>query len=268
MSLTREAFDRIRDAIISGRLDFGEPLSETQVARALGMSKAPVRAALIELKDKGLVNIVPQAGTYVFSPTADDIMTLSSFRALLENAAVHEAMAARPKALLARLDEAIAKMTHAVAVRKWEIYNAADTAYHHAFLQEADNPYLLKAYQLVDGALEATRVRFHGNAGIRERSYDEHIEIATLLRSGNMAKATKLLREHILRITELRHPLPSVQNKASRKDYSSIRNYFEVFNPSSRGRERATGNAPGRKALRDKSADRPKSPRGTGAQAK
>jgi DNA-binding GntR family transcriptional regulator len=66
MSMTSEAFDRIRDAIVSGGLEFGEPLSETQIAKALGMSKAPVRAAFIELRDKGLVTVVPQSGTYVF----------------------------------------------------------------------------------------------------------------------------------------------------------------------------------------------------------
>ena len=64
MSLTREAFERIREAIVSGALEFGEPLSETQIAKALGMSKAPVRAAFMELRDKGMVNIVPQSGTY------------------------------------------------------------------------------------------------------------------------------------------------------------------------------------------------------------
>ncbi len=49
MSLTKVALDRIRDAIVSGALEFGEQLSETQIAKALGMSKAPVRAAVIEL---------------------------------------------------------------------------------------------------------------------------------------------------------------------------------------------------------------------------
>jgi DNA-binding GntR family transcriptional regulator len=51
MSLTTDAFERVRDAIVSGGLDLGEPLSETQIAKALSMSKAPVRAAFIELRD-------------------------------------------------------------------------------------------------------------------------------------------------------------------------------------------------------------------------
>src|SRR5882724_2963792 len=122
MSMTTEAFERIRDAIVSGGLEFGEPLSETQIAKALGMSKAPVRAAFIELKDKGLVTIVPQSGTYVFSPTAEDVRTLSHFRALLENEALREAMKHRADVLLVRLDDAIARMKRALAAKNYEAY--------------------------------------------------------------------------------------------------------------------------------------------------
>ena len=63
MSLSKLAFTRIRDAIVSGDLAFGERLSEVQIAEALEMSKAPVRTAFLELRDRRLVTIVPQAGT-------------------------------------------------------------------------------------------------------------------------------------------------------------------------------------------------------------
>src|SRR5262245_9618098 len=133
MSLTREAFERIKDAIVAGDLEFGEHLSESQIANALGMSKAPVRAAFLELKDKGLVTIVPQSGTYVFQPTPDDVRTLSQFRALLENEAVLQAIAHRAGPLLSRLDNAIEQMKHARAANDWNIYRRADSSYHLAF---------------------------------------------------------------------------------------------------------------------------------------
>ena len=47
------------------------------------MSKAPVRAAFTDLRDMGLVSIVPQAGTYVFTPTRKDVEEMSHFRAML-----------------------------------------------------------------------------------------------------------------------------------------------------------------------------------------
>ena len=58
------------NAIVTGKFEFGERLSEEQIARALGMSKAPVRAAFTDLRDMGLVSIVPQAGTYVIHANA------------------------------------------------------------------------------------------------------------------------------------------------------------------------------------------------------
>ena len=255
MSLTTDAFERIRNAIISGRLDFGEPLSETQIANALGMSKAPVRAALIELKDKGLVNIVPQAGTYVFSPSAEDVRTLSHFRLLLEREAMHEAMKLRPAVLLARLDEAVATMKRAVSAKNWEMYTAADTAYHLAILQESGNPHLLKAYQLADGAHEAMRVRLQKGAGIRDRSFAEHVSMAKLLRIGKITDALKILRAHILHINESLHTLPATPDKVSRKEYSSLRNYVEIFSRSQSGNGQGGGEETLRPMVSAKSRD-------------
>ena len=230
MSLTREAFERIRDAIVSGSLEFGEPLSETQIAKALGMSKAPVRAAFMELRDMGLVTIVPQSGTYVFSPTAEDVRTLSHFRALLEDAAVREAFERNRKRMLDRLEDATLRMRHAVAAQDWEIYRRADSAFHLAFLEESDNRYLAKAYNLGALALEALRVRLQrGQNNFRERSFSEHLDIVRLLRAGEVDRACGLLRTHILIINDSLDTFPLNPQKGSRKDQPLARNYPEIF---------------------------------------
>jgi DNA-binding GntR family transcriptional regulator len=254
MSLTREAFERIRDAIVSGGLEFGEHLSETQIANALGMSKAPVRAAFMELKDKGLVTIVPQSGTYVFSPTPEDVRTLSHLRALLENEAVREAMKHQPSRLLTKLDEAIAQMKGARAMKDWDVYRKADSRFHLAFLEECDNRYLMNAYHLGAAALEALRVRLQrGQNNFREQSFNEHIDMAKLLRAGKIDDACAILRSHILIINDSLHTFPLDPQKTVRKGQSPARDYAEVFShprrrdggPASFGPDRA---AAGRKS--------------------
>lgn len=207
MSLTEKAYQRIRGAIVQGEIAFGEQLSETQIGKVLGMSKAPVRAAFIRLKDRGLVNIVPQSGTYVFSPTAEDVRGLSHLRAVLENEALHEAMKLRPARLLERLDAAVADMKTAVAAKDWPAYGEADNAYHRAIIEECGNPYLAKAYGSGAAALEALRVRLQAG-GLRERSIGEHIEMAKLLRARQVEKAARLLRVHILVINDSLDVLP------------------------------------------------------------
>ena len=233
MSLTREAFEQILDAIISGALEFGEPLSETQIAKALGMSKAPVRAAFMELRDKGMVNIIPQSGTYVFSPTEDDVRMLSSFRALLEDEAVRLANKRSGPRLWVRLDEAIARMRRAVAIKDWNGYRKADSAFHHAFLEKSDNRYLLSAYHLVAPALDALRVRLpSGLNNFRERSFNEHIDIARLLQAGEVDDACAILRTHILIINNSLHTFPLNPQKGSRREKSTVRDYGNVFSPT------------------------------------
>jgi DNA-binding GntR family transcriptional regulator len=230
MSLTTDAFERIRDAIVAGGLELGEPLSETQIAKALGMSKAPVRAAFIELRDKGLVNIVPQSGTYVFSPSPEDVLTMSQFRALLEEEAVTQAHARRPAAMFERLDAAIEAMRKAVETQNWEAYRKGDSAFHMAFLDESGNRYLGRAYALTSSALEALRVRLQrGETKFRGRSFREHCEIAQYLRDGNLADAIALLHQHILIINEWLHSLPLETNRGTRKDKPEDRDYAEVF---------------------------------------
>jgi DNA-binding GntR family transcriptional regulator len=226
MSLTRDAFERIRHAIVSGALEFGEQLSETQIAKALGMSKAPVRAAFIELREQGLVSIVPQSGTYVFSPTPEDVHTLSHFRALLENEAVHQAMQRDPAQLLAKLGEAITHMTRAREAMDWDIYRKADSSYHMAFIEGSGNRYLLSAYALGAPALEALRVRLQrGQNNFRERSFYEHIEMAELLQLGKVDEACTILRQHILIINDSLHTFPLNPERGSRRGQTSARNH-------------------------------------------
>ncbi len=202
MSLTRKAYDRIRNAIVYGDLEFGAQLSETQIAKTLGMSKAPVRAAFMELRDKGLVNIVPQSGTYVFSPTSDDVRALSRLRALLEDEALREAMKRNPEHLLRRMDEALAKMKRALAGKDYEAYGLADNSYHLAIIEESGNRYLMNAYLLGSAALEALRVRLQKGGNFRDRSYGEHSDMIKLLRAGKIAEAAEMLRTHIVVIND------------------------------------------------------------------
>ena len=230
MSMTIDAYERIRDAIVSGALEFGEPLSEVQIAQALGMSKAPVRAAFIELRDKGLVTIVPQSGTYVFSPTTEDVRTMSEFRALLEERALNDAHRRRKQVAQQRADDAIAAMRRAIGLEDWDSYRRADSAFHMSFIEESGNRYLVKAYQLTAPGLEALRVRLQGGTGgFRKRSFDEHCEIADRFREDRTEEAVAILKQHILIINEWVDTLPLEGSKSSRKDKADDRDYAAVF---------------------------------------
>ncbi len=199
MSLTQEACERLRGAIVSGKLEFGERLSEEQIARALGMSKAPVRAAFTDLRDMGLVSIVPQAGTYVFTPTPQDVKEMSHFRAMLEREALGSALLRDPDGLVQGLSAAIVQMQHAIDVQEFTLYSRADSEYHRVILRHAGNRYLEKAYDLTATALEALRAHLQSGAGdFWQRSFAEHTQMRDLMAKRQFDDAQALLEEHIL----------------------------------------------------------------------
>lgn len=86
--LTRNAStavtELIRQAIIDGRLPPGRRLKEEELARDLGISRTPVREALLMLNAEGLVDVAPNRGAAVRSHSAEDLDDLYQLRALLE----------------------------------------------------------------------------------------------------------------------------------------------------------------------------------------
>jgi DNA-binding GntR family transcriptional regulator len=166
----------------------------------------------------------------VFSPTADDVRTMSHFRSLLEDDAMREAMRRNPDNVQRRLNEAIAAMRTAIAAADWDAYRRHDSAFHFAFLEESGNRYVEKAYLLTSTALEALRVRLQrGQGNFRIRSFNEHVTIAADLHAGEMDKAAALLRYHILVINEWVDTFALGGERTSRKDKSDDRDYGRLL---------------------------------------
>src|SRR4029450_9960802 len=78
------ATELIRQAIIDGRLNPGQRLKEEELARELGISRTPVREALLMLQAEGLVGAGPNRGAPVRSHSAEDLYDLYKLRAVIE----------------------------------------------------------------------------------------------------------------------------------------------------------------------------------------
>src|SRR5207253_6186016 len=85
------ATELIREAIVDGRLEPGRRLKEEELARELGISRTPVREALLVLQSEGLVAAEPNRGATVRSHDAEDLDDLYQLRALLEGYAARRA---------------------------------------------------------------------------------------------------------------------------------------------------------------------------------
>ena len=230
VSLSKLAFTRIRDAIVSGDLAFGERLSEVQIAEALEMSKAPVRTAFLELRDRRLVTIVPQAGTYVFSPSREDVYEMSSFRAILETAGMRLSLQAARATVLDTLATTIPRMEKALGEGNWKDYEAADMEYHLAFINNSGNSYLPQAYDLTAPAIKALRVRLQAGTGAyRKQSFGEPKQILRHLEAGDPDQAAEALRAHIMVINEAKLDLPEKRGSRAKALNRSLEEYRQIF---------------------------------------
>lgn len=226
--LTQMAYEKILNAIVYGRLDLGEPLSENDLAKALEVSKAPIRQSLHELRLKGLVVVVPQSGSYVFSPTREEIEELCDFRLLLEQRALVVSMENAGPAMLRALKKIVEKMQD--AYRSSDLFQSKllDTEFHQTFIKHSQNRYLIQSYGNIRHSVEALRYRFMDTAVYRNRAFDEHQRMLELLTAGNVSKACDILDDHISRTKHFHARVNWSTGRSHRKDYK-FRDYSAIF---------------------------------------
>ncbi len=201
VSLTAQVTERIRQAIIDGVHPLGEALSELKLAEALGVSRTPVRDALMALEMQGLIDIRPQAGSYVFMPSEENVGELCEFRRVLELMALRLCFARRRAETLLQLRLACDAMDRAKEADDRLAGARGDSAFHEAIAQNSGNEYLIGAYKLVSGRVAALRT--HNLAGadnLREKSMSEHRAIMLAFAKGDLDRAESILDEHISRM--------------------------------------------------------------------
>ena len=196
-SLTDLAVERIRAAIVEGRLGFGEQISESALAGQLGISKTPVREALLHLKRDGLVAIHPQRGTFVFRVSEAQVVEICRFREILESVALAEAMSRNLGPLLARLEANLRAMAAAHRAGQLRKLPLVDAEFHRAILDLCGNDYLRAAYGLVEHKIHALRWRLPEHNDQVEHCQDNHAVIVAQIREGNVGRAQTTLRRHI-----------------------------------------------------------------------
>ena len=196
-SLTDLAEERIRNLIVTGAFALGEQLSEAQLAGRLGISKTPVREALLRLRHEGLVEIHAQRGTFVFSLDERGVEHVCQFRSVIECEALADAMKHRPGELLEALEGCLSELKRAAAKGRLDEFPRLDTEFHNALVLGCDNAYLKTAYQLITSQVAALRHRLPTHSADVRHCQAEHAELVAAVRARDVRKARTLLKSHI-----------------------------------------------------------------------
>lgn len=197
-ALLREtAYEAIRDAIVDGTLAPGEQLRDAELAAWLGVSRTPVREALLRLERARLVDARPGRSTSVAAVDLDS--TLGSQRVV---ASMHELAARLATPHLTaddfdRLAQANGAFADALAQRDVEAALASDDAFHGVFLARAENPVIPEVLEHALPVLRRVeRLRFASLDG--RRSVQQHAVIIEHARAGEAEGAGRASRENWL----------------------------------------------------------------------
>lgn len=201
-SLTSVVTDHIRSKIVRGDVPLGAAISERGISAELKVSKTPVREALAQLRNEGLVTIVPQSGARVFTLSAREVREICAFRKVLESAALELSMTAAPAQLLGDLEPIEARMGTALAAGDVRGYLGLDTDFHLAFFTHCGNSYLQSAYALYSGKIAALRTHLAQKPQHTQKSMDEHKAIVSAVRARDMGALARILGAHIGRTQE------------------------------------------------------------------
>jgi DNA-binding GntR family transcriptional regulator len=164
------ALVRIRAAIVSGDLAPGAVVKDAELAARLGLSVAPVRAALARLADEGLVEAKPQSHTRVTPLRVADVRDAAVVVRAMHELATREAVPATTPEDVAAMRAANARFTTAVAAGDVDAALAADDDLHGVLLARCGNGALTGTVERLTPAIRRLeRARFaaaHGAGSV------------------------------------------------------------------------------------------------------
>ncbi len=202
-SLTQQVHDGIRDAIVSKALPPGMRLSEIALAEQFGVSKTPVREALVRLVAVGLVENDDARGIRVVAPSRDRI------RHAYEVRATHEFMAARLAAShasgreVADLQSAAERSVVRAEAGDAPGFRECDALFHRGVANAAANPLL---QQLVENSFALTWALRNRDVPVTGDSIDcahQHVSIAGALADGEAIRASTEMLAHIEKVMNM-----------------------------------------------------------------
>ncbi len=192
----RDVYESIRSAILDCTFLPGMALSEQAVSDGLQVSRAPVREAFRRLVTEGLLEAVPQRGTFVARLSRAKIADAIFVREAIECRAA--ALAAQaPLAQRRTLEKIVSRQAKASAQKDYATHLSADEEFHHQILVLAGHPHAWTPLRLARTGMNRIRHLAIPVVGSNQIAIDHHRLIVQAILDGDGAAASEAMRVHI-----------------------------------------------------------------------
>jgi DNA-binding GntR family transcriptional regulator len=187
----------LRDEILSLKREPGSQIIEKDIAAGHGVSRTPVREALLRLAEEGLVDIVSKSGTYVSRIPMADLPEAITIRGVLEQFATREAVARASRSQLIELRAIIARSHEAAEAGDTEAFHRADEAFHEAVASAGRHPGVWTLVSQVKLQVDRFRRLTLPMAGRMARVVAEHEVVLKAIEARDADAAAAAMGRHI-----------------------------------------------------------------------
>ncbi len=197
-TMASAAAEEIRNRILSGDYPPGFQLRQDGLAGDLGMSRIPIREALVQLESEGLLKILPHRGAIVVQLTADEIEELFNMRLLLEPFLFSRSAPLLTKEDFKALHQIQRRYARSIDTLDIDAWNELNTEFHLTLYRHARSPRVVLTVQnLLVECDRHTRIQLSTIRGDRERAVAEHAELLRLCEESAFEDGMRLMHSHI-----------------------------------------------------------------------
>lgn len=187
-------YEALKAAIMSGDYAPGEPLRQDEIARQHGVSKIPVREALLRLEVDGFVQFRKNKGASVRSLSRSEVLNLMDIRVALECKALELAVPHMVASDFELVESILAEYGKETSPASWSVLN---TRFHRALYEPCANLFLIQMIEDLWARMGPfVRLLVSETSGL-SRPHEDHKAILAACRAGDVDAAVSLMQKHI-----------------------------------------------------------------------
>jgi DNA-binding GntR family transcriptional regulator len=194
---TRVVVEALRTALMQGDLSPGQRLVEAELAETYGVTRAAVRAALIELSTEGILERIPNRGARVRVISVEEAVAITECRMVLEGLCAAKAAERITDEQTSALNELGGKLRAAVADGEPLTYSALNRELHRTIRELSGQPVATELLDRLGGQSVRHQFRLALRAGRPQVSLGEHLAIIEAVSRRDPAAAEEAMRAHL-----------------------------------------------------------------------
>lgn len=199
-SISEKVYNGLRVSIVNLKLKPGEEIKINLIAENLGVSRSPVRDALLELEKEGLVDILPQIGTRVSKIDMERMHEERFLRSSLEEKTLEIFLTHHTEEDLYALKKNLEKQKKSVDEKDYPTFLNLDDEYHKIFFAAANKARCWELIRNMSGHYRRVRLLVLRATTVADNILSQHNELLELISGKRNEEAQKVIKNHLSKI--------------------------------------------------------------------